>query len=179
MESTEFQPQKFSQLVLHIARQSEADPRFGIVKLNKILYYSDFNAYRLLGHPITGAQYRKFLEGPAPDEILSVPRTMQDAQSINIKYQSYFNHVQKRILALEKPDTSVFSPREVEIVPEAISALWNMSARQVSNLSRTEIGWKAARQGESIPYQTAWLSSDPIPQEAEEYWREAASSNVR
>ncbi len=179
MESTRFQQKRFSELVLYIARRSEDDPRFGAVKLNKILYYADFNAYRLLGHSITGAEYRKLNEGPAPREMLSVLRTMLDSQSINIEFRPYFNGVQQRIVALGEPDTSVFSSREVEIVDEAISALWNMSARQVSDLSRTEIGWKAAHQGETIPYQTAWLSSDPIPQEAEEYWREAASSNAR
>ena len=30
------------------------DERFGAVKLNKILYFADFEAYRRLGEPITG-----------------------------------------------------------------------------------------------------------------------------
>ena len=170
----EFNPMKFSELVLYIARKSDEDPRFGAVKLNKLLYYADFNAYRRLGKPITGAEYRKLSEGPAPREMLPARTSMLDSGDIGVEFRPYFNGVQQRIVALRQPDVSVFSPEEVGIVDEAISALWNMSARKASDLSHGEIGWLAARPKETIPYETAWLSSDPLPQEAEEYWRETA-----
>lgn len=172
----EFNPKKFSELVLYVAHKSKDDPYFGAVKLNKILYYADFNAYRCLGHSITGAEYRKLNEGPAPREMLSVRKTMLDSRSITIESRPFFNNVQQRIVAIREPDISVFSTEETKIVDETIFALRYMSARQVSDLSHTEIGWKVAQQGETIPYHTAWLSSDPIPQEAEEYWREVRSN---
>ena len=164
---------------MYIARQSEDDPRFGAVKLNKILYYADFNAYRRIGHSITGAEYRKLSEGPAPRQMLASRRTMLDSQTIAIEHRPYFNGVQQRIVALREPDTGIFSSEEMEIVDETVGALWAMSARQVSDLSHTEIGWRVARRGEIIPYETAWLSTDPIPQDAEEYWRMTAGSNAR
>lgn len=179
LKTQEFDQRKFAELVIYIARKSEDDPRFGAVKLNKILYYADFNAYRRLGRSITGAEYRKLNEGPAPREMLSVREAMLDAQSIKIELRRYFNGVQQRVIALKDPDISLFLAEEIEIVDETIFALWDMSARQVSDLSHTEIGWKVARPGETIPYQTAWLSSDPIPQEAEEYWREVTGSDAR
>ena len=172
METQEFDQRKFSELVIYIASKSENDPRFGAVKLNKILYYADFNAYRILGNSITGAEYRKLNEGPAPREMLSMRKFMLDTQSIKIEFRQYFNGVQQRVIALREPNISVFSAEEKEIVDETIFALWDMSARQVSDLSHTELGWKIAHFGETIPYHTAWLSSDPIPQEAEEYWQE-------
>lgn len=179
MKYAKFDSRKFSELVLYIACQSEDDPRFGAVKLNKILYYADFNAYRRIGHSITGAEYQKLSEGPAPREMLAERRIMLDSQAIAIEHRPYFNGVQQRIVPLRKADTSIFSPEEKEIVDETISALWNMSARQVSDLSHTEVGWRVAQRGEIIPYETAWLSTDPIPQDAEEYWRSVAESNAR
>ena len=179
MKAQEFNPRKFTELVLYIAHKSENDPYFGAVKLNKILYYADFNAYRRLGHSITGAEYRKLNEGPAPREMLSMRKIMLDSQSITIESRQFFNNVQQRIVANREPNIGVFSAEETEIVDETIYALWNMSARQVSDLSHTEIGWKVARQGETIPYHTAWLSSDPIPQEAEEYWREVIKNDAK
>ena len=176
MKALEFDPKKFSESILYIARKSEEDPRFGAVKLNKILYFSDFNAFRLLGSPITGAQYQKLSEGPAPREMLGVRRTLIDAGRIRIEFRPYFNGVQQRVEAIDEPDVSVFAEGEVRIMDEAIDALWNMSARQASDLSHTEIGWQVAGQGETIPYETTWLSSDPIPQEAEEFWRAAQNS---
>ena len=175
----EFNQTKFAELVLYIACKSEKDPRFGAVKLNKLLYYADFNAYRRLGQAITGAKYQKLSEGPAPREMLPIRRVMLDASDIAIENRAYFNGVQQRIIPLRQPDTSIFRDEELEIVEETIDALWNMSGRQVSDLSHTEIGWKVAQRGEAIPYQTAWLSSDPIPQEAEEYWRRVTSGSAR
>ena len=54
-----FNEQKFKELVIYIAGRCESDPYFGAVKLNKLLFFSDFFAYAKLGNPITGAEYMK------------------------------------------------------------------------------------------------------------------------
>lgn len=172
MNRQQFHPAKFQELILYIAQKSEADPNFGIIKLNKILYYSDFNAFRLLGRPITSAEYRKLAEGPAPAEMPPTRREMLDKGLIKIQSRHYFNSVIQRTVALRKPNTNLFTPEELLVADEAIWALKDMSESQAAALSREEIGWKAARGGETIPYQTAYLSADPLPQEAEEYWRD-------
>ena len=66
----QFDQDRFVELMAFIARGSIADPTFGAVKLNKILYYADFSAYRMFGQPLTGATYFKLQEGPAPREML-------------------------------------------------------------------------------------------------------------
>ena len=48
---------KLRELVVLVANKSEGDPHFGAVKLNKILYYAEFQAFRILGSPIAGATY--------------------------------------------------------------------------------------------------------------------------
>ncbi|MEP6936295.1 MAG: type II toxin-antitoxin system antitoxin SocA domain-containing protein [Nitrospirota bacterium] len=50
-----------------IAHKGKTDPRLGSVKLNKLLYYADFTAYRNLEKAITGAEYQHLPEGPARD----------------------------------------------------------------------------------------------------------------
>ena len=67
----QFNQEKFTELIVYIAEQSKDDPFFGPVKLNKILYYADFRAYRELGHSITGASYRKLTEGSCPPPVLT------------------------------------------------------------------------------------------------------------
>jgi len=56
--------------VLYLARQSSEDPGFGAVKLNKLLFFADFEAFRLLGSSITGATYEKEEYGPVAREFL-------------------------------------------------------------------------------------------------------------
>ncbi len=164
-----FDEAKFRELVLYISEKSAEDPRFGAVKLNKILYYSDFEAYRRLGTPISGATYRKLSEGPAPLEMLPQRQVLIDSGDIAMEHRPYFAGVQQRVVPQRKAKAALFSPAELAIVDETIAALWHMTAREASDFSHRELGWLAAAYGEAIPYETAWLSPEPVPQEAEEY----------
>ena len=51
--------EKFRELIVYIVRRNrQTDPTFGAIKLNKVLYYADFAAYRHFGSrspaPLTG-----------------------------------------------------------------------------------------------------------------------------
>ena len=165
----EFSETKFRELVLYISEKSVDDPRFGAVKLNKILYFSDFEAYRRLGQSITGATYRKLSEGPAPREMLPQREVMLDSGDIAMEHRPYFAGVQQRVVPRRDIRTEMFRPDELAVVDETIEALWHMTAREASDFSHRELGWLAAAPGEEIPYDTAWLSAEPVPQEVEEY----------
>lgn len=175
MKAPRFEPAKFAELILHLARRSEEDPNFGIVKLNKLLYYADFNAYHRLGRSITGAQYRKLTEGPAPAEMPAARKIMLDAGDIVMETKHHFNSVVRRTKALREARPGILDPEELAIADEAAEAMRSMTERQAADLSKEEIGWKAARHGEVIPYPTAWLSPDPLPQDAEEWFRKQVS----
>ncbi len=164
----DFNQEKFRNLILYVAGRSKDDVFFGAVKLNKILFYSDFYAYRKLGKPITGAKYQKLGEGPAPKQMVPVRRTMADSDQIDIEHRPYFSGVQQRIVPKTKPKMHLFSKDELAIVDEVIKFFWSKTAREVSDYSHREPGWKAAQPREVIPYETAWLSGDSIEQEAEE-----------
>src|SRR5574341_687171 len=177
----EFNEAKFRELLIYIAKKSETDPKFGAVKLNKILYYSDFIAYRRLGKPITGATYQKLGEGPAPREILRIRRIMITEGIAEIRHVPYFNGVQQRLVLLgnRTVNREVFEPGELEIVDEVMENLLWLSARDTTEMSHQEPGWIASRYGAVIPYETAWLSADPLPQEAEEYGQALAKRSRR
>ncbi len=164
-----YDAQKFRELVIYIARESEGDPRFGAVKLNKILYYSDFGAYRRLGQSITGASYQRLSEGPAPRRMLQERRVLVDTGCVHLENRQYFSGVQQRVVADREPNVALFGPGELAIVDEAIESMRYMTARQASDYSHQELGWLLTKPGETIPYQTAWLSPEPLTQEAEEY----------
>ena len=66
---TEFSPGKFNELVLLLVHRSAADPRMSRVKLNKLLYWVDFEAFRRFGHSMSGATYLKGEHGPMAAEL--------------------------------------------------------------------------------------------------------------
>ncbi len=164
-----YKPEKFRELIVYIARRCADDPTFGSVKLNKILFYADFAAYRQLREPITGATYRKLSEGPAPKELLRARDALIDSGRIEMEARTYFGLVQKRPVVVPGStiDTSVFSQTELDIVDETVEFFRGKSAREVSDYSHREPGWILAEELEEIPYQTAHLNSEPIDQETQ------------
>ena len=154
-----FNRQKFRELILFIARESEPDRHFGATKLNKILYFSDFKAFAMLGRPITGATYVRLERGPAPQEMLPVLREMEKEGAIDRVERRYFNLLQKRVIAGQEPDMALFSALEIELVRNVILELHDMSASQVSALSHLDASWRLTDANEPISYGLAFVDN--------------------
>lgn len=168
------QTDKFREMVLYVARETEQDPRCGFTKLNKILFYADFTAFRKLGRPISGAQYRKLQHGPVPKTILPLVEDMEAAKDCAIATRDHFGYTQKRVLALRDPRLDLFTAEEIDIIRNVIDDLHDLNATEVSDLSHRFMGWRLAEQGEDIPYETVYIG-EPGPLSAEELaWAKSA-----
>ena len=153
-----FDRRKFRELVLYIARESEDDHGFGATKLNRILYFSDFKAFAILGCAITGATYRRLERGPAPLEMLDVLREMESEGEIQRIERRDLNLLQKRVIPLRSPEVAAFSDQELEIVDRVIGELRVHAASQTRLLSHLDVGWRVAYLEEVIPYHSAYFS---------------------
>ncbi len=170
LKQFEFNAEKFKELIVYVAAKAQDDPAFGAIKLNKILYYADFAAYRQLGAPITGAAYFKLREGPAPRQLLAARDELIDEGRLEIEERRHFTYLQKRLAPSPgcAPDPEFLRPEEQALVDQVIEFFWGKSAREVSDYSHREPGWILAEDRTEIPYESAWLSADPIDQETEE-----------
>ena len=175
-ERFSFDEEKFRELIVYVARKSEDDPTFGAVKLNKVLYYADFASFRMFHEPITGASYRKLQEGPAPRELLDAREDLMERGDAWIEQREFFTGVQHRLCIRKDrtPDLELFTPQEIQLVDNIVEFFYGKTAREVSDFSHHEPGWRLAEQGETIPYETAWLSGDPIDSATEEIIRRMA-----
>ena len=160
MYTPEFNSEKFRDLMLYISDQSRDDPWFGAVKLNKILYYCDFQAFARFQRPITGASYVKMRAGPVPRELLKERRVLVDAGQATIETRSVFRYTQQRLVPLGNNIQlgTQFSQGECSIIDEVLEFLKPLSAKQASDVAHDEAGWILARDREIIPYETAWLA---------------------
>ncbi|HUY37025.1 MAG TPA: Panacea domain-containing protein [Pirellulales bacterium] len=157
---------KFRELVLYICRMSEGDAPFGAVKLNKLLFYADFLAYRQLGHAITWHVYQRLENGPAPRRLLPILEKMEDRGDIATGEVRYHGFIQKRTCALREPDLSRFTGEEIALVDGLIADCWGKNAKTMSEMSHAFRGWSQARDGENIPYEIALLQFEK-PTEAQ------------
>jgi hypothetical protein len=154
-------------LILYICQKCASDPTFGATKLNKILYFADFLAYAQLGEPITGFEYQKLPKGPAPRRIMPFREQMKKDGELAIQpVRLVSGKIQDRPVNLRSPNLEVFTPSQIALVDEIIEALRDATAEQVSELSHRMVGWKAVDPGDTIPYETIFVSDEP-PSEAD------------
>lgn len=155
---------KFRELVILIARRSEGDPRFGAIKMNKLLFYADFLAYAKLGNSITGQQYFALPNGPAPRYKVPVWKQMVKAKEIAVR-NSCPGDIETT-LALREPDVSLFTPQEIDLVHNLIHFCWGRNGNYLSEMSHKFAGWALAKEKETIPYSVALVGSrKPTPAE--------------
>src|SRR5438445_9957452 len=70
--------EKLRELILLISEWSQRDPKFGAIKLNKLLFYCDFSAYLTYGTPITRQEYFALEKGPAPRRLKPITEKMKE-----------------------------------------------------------------------------------------------------
>lgn len=58
---------KLQEMILYAAGEFRCAADWSLTRLLRVLFHSDFRAYRLLGRSITGRLYRKVDQGPAPE----------------------------------------------------------------------------------------------------------------
>ena len=155
---------KLKELILYVASKCKNDPYFGAIKLNKILFYSDFSAYAKTGSPITGAEYGKYEHGPAPKRMKLIKRDLETSgDTYEYRVDITDIHHQRRLLACRKAREDLFTREELTIVDHIIETLWGKTATEVSQDSHRFAGWKHAKLGDAIPYTTVFLPEMPLP----------------
>lgn len=169
----EFDGAKFKELVLYLAQASAEDEGFGMVKLNKLLYRSDFEAFRLLGRSMTGATYEKQEYGPVARELPLALDQLAERGYIMWLRPMAGPYVRKVPSAIEAPDRSLFTTEEFQIVDTALSELGAHGGKSVSEWSHeTSAGWRVKQIGEAIPYSSAVINLKPLSSKSRASLRE-------
>jgi uncharacterized phage-associated protein len=156
---------KFKELIIYLARESEGDDHFGMVKLNKLLFNIDFLAYRRFGQSVTGQEYQALPFGPAPRSVLPVLNSMEEDGDVAIREETLYGYTQKRPLALRQADIHLFSQDEIALIAHLLLRFRDMSAKQISELSHNFLGWSLANEGETIPYAVALLGREELTEQ--------------
>jgi uncharacterized phage-associated protein len=158
---------RLEELVVLLASRSKDDPKFGAIKLNKLLFYSDFIAYRLLGQPITGQEYFALENGPALRHKARFWNRMEKSKSIAVRREpTFFDTPREVTLALREPNVSIFTPQQLDVVYRVLTLCRDMDGSDLSQLTHQFPGWKLAREKETIPYSIALVGSrKPSPKE--------------
>ena len=154
---------KLAELIVYVSEKCASDHKFGAVKLNKILYLSDFLAYGEFGKPITGAEYQKLANGPAPRRLVPVRDELVLDRSLAIQQILLWSgKIMKKTINLRLPDLMMFTGQEIALVDKVIAMLAEDDAQAVSDRTHKMAGWNVVGMNETIPYQTILISCEPL-----------------
>lgn len=154
---------RLGELILLICQKSADDDNFGAVKLNKLLFYSDFFAYARWGETISGADYWNLSEGPAPRRLVQVRDKLIKSKALAIQQVELpLGLIQHRPIRLRRPDISLFNINQFSLIEEVIAENRSLTAKQITDKSHLEWGWKLTKEKEKIDLNTIFLSPEPL-----------------
>lgn len=156
----QFRPEKFRELMLYIARAQADDSTFGRVKLEKLLFYSDVEAFARFGEAITGADYKKDTYGPTAFQSREIKAELIRNEEAIERDTEAWGMAQVRLVPYRESDTSLFSTEELALVDEIINEHRGMSATEISKKSHRDMGWRIAKHDDLIPYESVFLAPE-------------------
>jgi hypothetical protein len=164
---------KFKSLVHYVCWKCVDPSTLGAVKLNKILWLSDFSAFSERGEAITGSRYIKRQYGPVPSAVEPALYALQSEGSIMMTAGLPFHAYRKKeFRALSVPAMGAFGQEELRIVDRIIDFVCNEhTAKSISELSHDHV-WRAAEEGEEIPYFTTFAVRGEIEESDREWARQ-------
>jgi hypothetical protein len=168
--------EKLEELILYISEKLATDSHYGATKLNKVLFLSDFMAYAKFGKPITGVEYIRRQFGPVPKPLVPVRDQMIKKGKLAIQETTIDPTIsQKRPVNLKAAELKEFSAEEIALVDSIIDTCKDSTGKHLSNYTHQWHGWIAAEDGETIPYETVFISERPITPFEIERGRELAA----
>lgn len=137
---------KFSQLTAYIINLfNNNDEKVYITKLNKLLFYVDFNFFRKFGVSITGSKYIKMSYGPVPSKF----DYKYDMNPLLITNQSDENIYYDLIKDIEYTE---LSDEEQTIAQAVYKRFIGFNGKYISNASHMEEAWLETEKGKEISY---------------------------
>lgn len=165
-----FDRHKFKQLVHYVCyRRADKPSTLGATKLNKIMWLSDFLAFRDLGQSITGARYVKREFGPVPHQILPILNELQQEGVVKVTHTHYHGYDKASYKAFIPISNDFLSPEEADLVEGVIAFVCDENtATSISQKSHDDV-WKMAEDGEEMPYFTIFANRGEITPEEREW----------
>jgi len=161
---------KLAEMVVYISEKSRDDAKFGMTKLNKILFTADFNYYGIKGESISGATYIHLPKGPVPQGLQKIIHRLEKQGRIKIEEKTFYGYKQKRVNPIMGSDMSAFNEDELEMLNEIIEDCQPFNATNLSDWSHGLTPWIYTEDYEEIPYYSIFVIKDLPVEKAGVKW---------
>jgi hypothetical protein len=135
----------------------------GATKLNKVMWFADVLAYRMIGKTITGQEsYQKQRHGPVPNNIVIAVRSLINEGAITRRDAPTPTGIRHEYLWLKEPNVDLFSAQEIDILNQMIDVVCeNYTAASISEFSHDPL-WEETPMLEQIDIGAASVNIEPM-----------------
>lgn len=124
-------------------------------KMNKLLFYTDFLAYRIMGKGMTGLSYKAITHGPVPLRWDRIYSFYDEIQQEIVQFPD--GRAGTKLVSTSSPDSTDFSEKELEILEYVFERFKKETPAQISETSHHEDAWlKYLNNDKLINYEMAF-----------------------
>ena len=155
MHNPTFNAVKFQEMILNAAILGAADPGFDVVKLSYALYYADLAAALETGQSISGAEYRKYPEGPTAVEQPTQLQALVEKEALKIRETRWLGRKIQKPMAQIRPSwqhSELFTGMERELANQAAQAVAALTVDQLKAQVEKDANWQAVPEMAVLPY---------------------------
>lgn len=163
--------ERLREAMLYVAQALESDHGGrGAVKLNKVLWWADFESFRERHRSVTGAMYQKLPEGPAPVRLRPARDALLADGDAELRERDVGAPRREAILHALRAPAPVFDADDLRFLDMAAERFRGMSGRECSDFShQASVGWRAVEMEQVIPYETSIIDPRPLT-DADRAW---------
>lgn len=128
-----------------------------ITKMNKLLFFIDFAAFKSNTKAISGMSYVNWQHGPVPEGALSYElyNLLQESGIISIEEIQFDDCIQRWFYLKDPTSTRYLEEKEQKVIDEVMKTIGQKSARELEELSHEEDGCRKTSCGEVISFDYA------------------------
>lgn len=121
-------------------------------KLNKLLFYADFCAFRQLRTSISGLRYARIDYGPVPTGYETIYASLNVMNVVDVEPREVSGYSGEVIKSKSDAPIDVLSAQEIQIAERVRDFFDQWTATKTKNFSHRELAWKEVNNGDLIPY---------------------------
>jgi putative zinc finger/helix-turn-helix YgiT family protein len=146
-----FDFQKFKSMILYLLEKNNGLFK---VKLNKLLYYSDFLFFKLHSISISGAQYVRLPHGPVPNNYRHFLGKMESDKEIEVNEVRFPNgYIGEEYINKHIFNKGLFSQLELDVIDKVDTFFKNHNSTSISDFSHNDNSVLSANELDLISYE--------------------------
>lgn len=171
--------ERLTEALLHVACRIEDDHSGrGAAKLGTMLWWADFESFRIRHRSVTGAAYLKTPDGPAPIGLEAAEDRLVGRSAAVRERRATLSAGSETVLVARRSPKPLFDDDDLEMLGMSVKQFSGMSAAEcLQFVGQQSFGWRTVGWHQILRYESSIIDPRP-PAEPERAWARAVAADA-